>query len=360
VVKTLVVCCLAAGLPAVDLSPGLADKQAGRLAEAERFFRSVHASDPAAAEAVVQLATVIGWQGRLPESERLWRDAVALRPGDADVLTGLARVRWWMGDHVRASEAVSAALLADPRHADAINLHQRLESSGQNLIWRADAGVVVEHYSAVFGNAVTPGVGLSATWRGLGTLSAGVKRRSFADAHETTWLVGLGLPLPSAWALEVSAERTWDPVLASLAGVSGDVSRACGVWEPVLGWRRSWYQGDHVDLARPGVRLLPLTGVWAESQIEARALVARSPVNDRQVGWSLRAHLAHEFGWSLSIGGAIADEAEPPRAVTRVITTSAGAAWNRARWGIRLDLEHEDRLADWLRDSIAVGVRATW
>lgn len=348
-------------MSAADIADGLRLKQEGRLAEAEAVFRSICASAPGDADAAGQLATVVGWQGRHAEAEVLWQAAVALRPGDADLRTGLARVRWWRGDADGAQRELDLVLAAHPGHAEAAGLARDIARSRRRLGWRADLYAIGERFSAVFGDAHTFGAGLAATWRGLGTLSAGGQRRWIDGGSETTGRLGLGVPIGSALVVEAAGERTPDPILAARASLSADAAWRLAIpVEAVGGWRRSWYTGDRIDLYRPGLRWYPLAGAWADSHLEGRALIAHSPVSGTNGGVALRAVLAVAGGWSLGAGYAVADEAEPPRAPTRVVTRSLGVAWNGDGWGVRMDWEHEDRRDDWVRDGLAAGVHLRW
>jgi YaiO family outer membrane protein len=360
-VRLLFACCCAAFAAAADMEEGIRLKQAGRLAEAESVFRVICTASPLDADAAGQLATVVGWQGRHAEAEALWEAAVAVRPDDADLRTGLARVRWWRGDVAGAQRELDRVLAAHPDHADAAGLADDIARRQQRLGWRADLYAIGERFSAVFSDARTVGAGLAASWRGLGTLSAGAQRRWFDDADETTGRLGFGVPIGDTLLVELAGERTPNPVLAARAALSAELSwRALRAIELVGSWRRSWFTGDQVDLYRPGLRWYPLAGEWMDAYLEGRALIARSPVSGTNGGVALRAVLAHTGGWSLGAGYAVADEAEPPRAPTRVVTRSLGVAWHADTWGMRLDWEHEDRRDDWVRDGLSVGVHIRW
>jgi YaiO family outer membrane protein len=361
VVRLLLVLGCAAGLTAADMSEGLRLKAEGRFSEAEAVFRELTQTAPSDADAAAQLATVVGWQGRHAEAETLWARAVQLRPDDADLRTGLARVRWWRGDVAGAQRELDRVLASHPAHAEALALARDVDRAQQRLGWRVDLVAIGERFSAVFGEARTLGAGLAATWHGLGTLSAGGQRRWIADGDETTARIGLGLPLGRTLTVEAAGEHTANPILAARAALSAEAT-----WRPldglaaVGGWRRSWFAGDHIDLYRPGLRWFPLADALADSHLEGRVLLARSPVSGVHGGASLRATLAWTGGWSAGLGYAIAEEAEPPRDPTRVVTRSLGVAWNGPAWGARLDWEHEDRRNDWTRDGLSLGAHVRW
>jgi len=346
---------------AADLSPGLQLKSEGRLVEAEAVFRTAVSADPYDVDAATQLATVVGWQGRHEEAEGLWRRAVSLRPADPDLRTGLARVRWWRGDAAGAADELAEMRRLYPKHAEAAALQQDIDRAMQRLFWRVDAGALSEHFTDVYGDARSLSTGLSATWRGFGSLSGGVTRRSFDLGNETTWRAGLGAPLGGSAVIEIGGEVTDDPVLAARAALSADVSwRVAKPLEPVFGWRRTWYAGDRIDLVRPGIRWFPLPGDWSGSQVEARALIADSPLSGINGGGALRLIAQHANGWSASVGGAIADEAEPPNQPTRVTTTSLGVAYASDAWGFRVDWDQEDRRNEWTRTGLSVGGHLRW
>ncbi len=359
--RSLAILVCVAGLGAAELASGLALKADGRLTAAEIAFRVAIWGDPYDADAVAQLATVVGWQGRHAEAEKLWRRAVLLRPGDADLRTGLARVRWWRGDADGAMNELAGVLHDHPGHADALALSRQVSTAPQRLFWRVDFAAMHEHFTEIYGDARSLTSGLGATWKGVGTVSGGATQRTFDRGTETTWRVGLGVPVGGSAAIELGGERTDDPVLAARAALTADASwRLATPLEPVFGWRRSWYTGDHIDLVRPGLRWYPLVGDWSEANVEVRALAARSPVSGVNGGAAMRLTAQHASGWAIAVGAAIADEAEPPNPPTRVITSSLGGSYMAAWWGIRLDLEHEDRRDEWDRTGLSLGGHLRW
>lgn len=382
----------AAALSAADLAPGLRLKADGHLPEAEAEFRRIAAAEPGNLDALTQLATVVGWQGRHAEAETLWSVAVRLAPQDADARVGLARVRYWRSDLAGAAVELQTVLDAHPDHDDArlllgdvrlaegrrdeavaayravavrspgsTEVVQRLARVGLAApapVWRLDAGGGGETYSAVHGDGHRIGVSGSVGRADLGDLMLGVDRHWLDGGRETTWTIGAGTTIRGRLGIQAAYARTIDRIVAPEQSIAIDAQWRMDAWlEPVAGWRRSFYPGDRADLWRPGIAAYPLVRLpdWAESRIEIRYLLADGERTGSSDGIAVSAALAHASGWTMRAGWARSDEAQPPQPSTRVVAWSAGVGWMGPCWGLRVDLEREDRHGQWRRDGASLG-----
>ncbi len=119
-----------------DYSRAVAARQAGDAATAISLLEPLTATDPANADALLQLGLAYLASDRLDDAERAFRETLAIAPDYADARIGLARVAQRRGD----TAAARAALNEVPAgNAEAIALRAQLAESGDGATgWRAD------------------------------------------------------------------------------------------------------------------------------------------------------------------------------------------------------------------------------
>jgi predicted O-linked N-acetylglucosamine transferase (SPINDLY family) len=111
---------------------GVSHHQAGRLAEAERFYRQVLAQQPDHADALNLLGVLAGQMGQLDAAVELIRRAVRLKPGFAEAYVNLGVVLKANGRLDEAIAAYRQAIRLDPDLAEAhSNLGNALQDKEQ-------------------------------------------------------------------------------------------------------------------------------------------------------------------------------------------------------------------------------------
>jgi protein O-GlcNAc transferase len=103
------------------LKAGLEHHQAGRLDQAEAFYRRVLALDPNQPDALHLLAMAALANGQLSEALRLARQAVQLKPNEAAFVSDLGTVFEALGHFAEAEALYWRALELNPRHAESLN-----------------------------------------------------------------------------------------------------------------------------------------------------------------------------------------------------------------------------------------------
>ncbi len=139
---------LAPDWPPLRMALGMAHREGGDLAEAERAFLAALRDDPENPTLLCEYAMTVAEATQLDKADRLLERAAALEPGSTHVVEARMKVAHLRGD-TRAAEALSQQLLA----ADADN------PSGQMVhgITRWDAGDVNAADRSIRSAAVHPG-----------------------------------------------------------------------------------------------------------------------------------------------------------------------------------------------------------
>ncbi len=123
--------------PRPDLAPALqragALEVAGRIAEAERLYRSLVLAYPQQAAPLQNLALLLRERGELLEAQSLLRRALALMPGSAELHNNLGAVLHTAENRDEAEACYRRALELLPGYAEAhYNLGVLLEEAGRN------------------------------------------------------------------------------------------------------------------------------------------------------------------------------------------------------------------------------------
>jgi predicted O-linked N-acetylglucosamine transferase (SPINDLY family) len=105
--------------------------QAGRLAEAEKLYRQVLATQPNHAEALHLLGVLAHQSGRLDLAIECYQRSLTARPNQADLHNHLGNIRRSQGNLQEAAAAFQAAVRCEPKHIAALhNLANCLQESG--------------------------------------------------------------------------------------------------------------------------------------------------------------------------------------------------------------------------------------
>lgn len=150
------------------LTQGLAFQEEGRLADAEKVFRSVLAIDSRQPETLHLLGMNLGFQGRLPEAVELLEKAAALDPANAELrnnlgtlLKGAGRLEAAMAAYRKAAEIDTA--YPEPHH----NMAVLLREAGRIR----EAAALFEHATRLAPRMAMAHNGLGAALRDLGRLA---------------------------------------------------------------------------------------------------------------------------------------------------------------------------------------------
>ena len=376
--------------PTPPFEEGIRFKREQKLAAAADIFRAILKEEPQNVDAMVQLATVEGWQNHFDESLSWWQRALALRPDDADIAIGSARVQYWKGANAAAAGTLERVLAQHPQYLDALllmgdvqmasnapgeargyylraqkvdasvpGLARKLENAVAPLRWRFDTGIFADDYNQ---------------GRGQGEHSFFSQLGYKAHARATVWVrhdqynyfnqidnsVSLGTTVLVAKPLAITTEMSlinrpdfqpkWkfhlgaDYVLGSRVSINGF-------------YRRWMYPQGAVNMLSPGLRWQALP--WL-------AAILRYTVShniDKSVTGAVQAQLDFQVNEKVQLytGYARGEENIPPQARAKFQAFSSGAIWNpHRRLGLRLDYSFERRPTFWNRQSIGPGVRVSF
>ncbi len=372
------------------LEDGIQLKREQKLAAAATVFRSILADEPQNVDAMVQLATVEGWQKNYDESLRWWEQAWALRPQDADIGIGFARVQYWKGANAQAEAILRRVLETAPKYPDALilmgdiqmasgsageartfylrahevdanapGLAKKLANAAAPLRWRFDTGISADDYNQGRGqgeHSFFSQLGYKAHRRA----SVWVRHDQYNYFNQIDNSVGFGATVLVAKALAVTTELSFIPrpefQPKRKFHLSGDY-----VVHPQLtfsaGYRRWMYPFGAVNMFTPGLRWQALP--WLAAGL--RYTVSRNI--DKSVTGALQTQLDVQVDEQVMLYGGYSrgEENIPPQARAFFQAYSTGAIWNpHRRLGLRLDYSFERRPKFWNRHSIGPGVRVSF
>ncbi len=159
------------------LPSAIAAHRAGRLAEAERTYRTVLALDPRNIQALHFLGILRNQLGDLPGAVELIRKASTLIPRSADLHADLGELLRRSGDLDEAAREFTATLSLDPRHVAA------RRNLGLTRLAQSRHGEA----AACFAQVIGPGPGSADDWHGLGLARQGEGNlRAAIDAYRTS------------------------------------------------------------------------------------------------------------------------------------------------------------------------------
>jgi tetratricopeptide (TPR) repeat protein len=126
---------------------GLEHHQAGRHAEAERFYAEALELDPEEATGLFLLGVLAFETGRPEQAAMLLQHVADLRPRNVEARFTLAGVRHWLGEHAAALEAYRLVLAREPDHAGAlVGLANAARDAGdRDLALEAARNAVARH-----------------------------------------------------------------------------------------------------------------------------------------------------------------------------------------------------------------------
>src|ERR1700684_1242946 len=96
------------------LQQGMEHHRAGRLNEAERFYRRAPALDPRHVEALVLLGMAAGQSGQLPKATELFTRALERDPNNAQIHHNLGETWRHLGQFQKAQTSLRRAIALDP------------------------------------------------------------------------------------------------------------------------------------------------------------------------------------------------------------------------------------------------------
>lgn len=382
--------CAAWQAPQPTLAEGITLKRERKLAAAATVFRSVLAKEPQNVDAMVQLATVEGWQKHYDESLRWWEQAWTLRPDDADIGIGFARVQYWKGANAQAEATMRRVLKGAPQYADALilmgdiqmaagspnearifygraqkidptspGLEKKLANAAAPLPWRFDTGISADDYNQGRGrseHSFFSQLGYQAHRRA----SVWVRHDQYDYFNQIDNSVGFGATLLVAKPLAVTTEFSLIPRPDFQPKRKFHLSGDYLVHPRVTvtgGYRRWMYAFGVVNMFTPGVRWQALP--WLAAGL--RYTVSRNI--DKTVTGALQTQLDFQVDEKVQLytGFARGEENIPPQARAKFQTYSSGVVWNRhRRLGLRLDYSFERRPLFWNRHSIGPGLRVSF
>ncbi|MEO5936904.1 MAG: YaiO family outer membrane beta-barrel protein [Terriglobales bacterium] len=372
------------------LAEGIRLKREQKLAAAADIFHAILKDAPQNVEAMVQLATVEGWQNHFDQSLQWWEKAYAAKPDDADIGVGMARIQYWKGTNAAAVGTLERVLAQHPEYLDALllmgdvqmasnspgearsyylraqkvdaaapGLAKKLENASAPLRWRFDTGISADDYNQ---------------GRGQGEHSFFAQLGYKAHARANVWVrhdqynyfnqidnsVSLGTILLVAEPLAVTTEVSIIPRAEFQPDWKFHVNGDYIVHPQVTlsGMYRRWkYPQGAVHMFAPGVRWQALPWLAAGG----RYTVSRNIDKSVTGAWQTQFEFQVDDEVQLYAGYARGEENIPPQARAKFQAYSTGAIWHpHRRLGLRLDYSFERRPKFWDRHSIGPGVRVSF
>jgi len=372
---------------AASLQEGLSLKRQQRLTEATALFEALLADDPQDADALEQLATVLGWQGRYDDAAAAWRRALSLRPTTPRFELGLARVLYWKGSLRESREAVEEVLRQTPADVDAlvlagdVSLAQRDAAAARDFYGRAqqldasaagieeklgraaaprsrrvDVGGTVDQYSTARQTEGSFFAQVSAQLLDPFVLSVGYEELHRYGEIDRRLNAGFYLQAAERLLLHAQASAKTAPGFSSTWEAQADADLRLG--RSISGLfllRHLDYAAEGVNIVAPGLRFEPRDDVSLIAQAGAVFSTLRTTTAYAlgRVEWQAR----RDLGLYLALSRG--DEAQRPLAPATSTTASAGIliALSGA-YGLRFDYAFEDRRRTYTRNSLGSALTA--
>ncbi len=251
--------------------------RAGRLADAERFYRVALALSPTGVDALAGLAAALEADGRCAEAHAVWARLAAELPDLASARDGLARCA---AVHVTPSVALTGTLFPDHPY--------------KSMAGGVAAGLLFEHRSGFF---------LGATYRYTHFLPASGAMLSPWDQHEGYFDVGWGMRA-GGFALHYGIVYDGSGMLGTShhVGITGRWSPFGDIEVDVAG---SFYDDMKIVRAEPSWRIPIAFGL----SIRPAAAIADAGGEVLATGMGTLAFDAQRF--HLWVGGKYGDEVRP-------------------------------------------------
>ena len=304
----------------------VADRRAGRPAEAVRKLELVLATRPDDVDAWLNLGLARLALGQLDDAEAAFNAVVSRTPGYADAHAGLARVAQRRGDLATArAEAAEAARLA-PTDPELGLLARSLSAQSR---WRLD---LQASHSALSGGLpdwsearITVSGPFGDRWSGALTVEATErfdKRDTYVDARLDRRLHGGGVYV----SLGGAPDADYRPEV--LLGLGGQMRLTDRV-SATLDASTARYATGTVNAVQPG---LLFDVVPDRLQIAARWIVVRDEAGEDRQGYSLQSRWQANSRLGLRLGYADAPE------------SSEGVTVDVSAWNLGADIGLTDRL----------------
>ena len=316
--------------PAALYRAAVADRQAGRPAEAALKLRQVLEARPDDVDARLNLGLSLLALDELGEAESQFNGVLARAPAYADARLGLAWVAQRRGDfNLARREALEAARLA-PSDAEAAALVRSLSTAGARPPgWRIDATVSRSSLSEGLPDWSEARVGLGLSWGGGWSGSAAAEATERFDDRD--------------FYIEARLDRRWGRggVYASVGGAPdanyrpeaslglGGNFTLSGRLVGTLDAGVARYVTGTVTTFQPGAIVQVVPAVW---EVSARWIVVRDELGDLRDGYAAQSRWQATDRLALRLGYADAPE------------TSEGFTVDVSAWSAGVDVNLTDLL----------------
>lgn len=304
----------------------VADRLAGRPADAVAKLEVVLAARPDDVDARLQLGLALLALDRLEEAEAAFTIVLARAPGYVDARMGLARVAQRRGDLQTARREAAEAVRLAPGNAEAAALVRSLAEPPR---WRLDVGVARSQLSGGLPDwseaRVSVGGALTDRWSAALAIEA-TERFDNRDTYVEARLDrrfdrgGAYVLLGGAPDADYRPER--------MLGVGGQM-RLTARLSATLDASTARYPTGTVTAVQPGL----VVDVWPETlQLAARWILVRDESGEDRQGWAVQSRWQATPRLGLRLGYADAPE------------SSEGVTTDVSAWNLGADLGVTDRL----------------
>ena len=318
----------------------VADRRAGRPADAVAKLERVLAARPDDLDARLNLGLALLALDRLEEAEAAFAVVAARAPDYADARLGLARVAQRRGDLATARRETAEAIRLAPGDAEAIALNRALAEPPR---WRLDAGVARSELSGGLPDWSEARVAVSGAITDRWSGSLAVEATERFDNRDTYVEARLDRRLRRGGAyitLGGAPDADYRPEL--MLGLGGQM-RMTDRLSATVDASMARYPTGTVTAIQPG---LLVEVVPDRLQLAARWIVVRDEGGDDRQGWSVQSRWQATPGLGLRLGYADAPE------------SSEGVTVDVSAWNLGADIDVTDRLT--LRIGAAFEDRGTY
>lgn len=304
----------------------VADRRAGRPADAVAKLERVLAARPDDLDARLNLGLALLALDRLEEAEAALSAVAARAPDYADARLGLARVAQRRGDLATARRETAEAVRLAPGDAEAIALGRALAEPPR---WRLDVGVARSELSGALPDWSEARVAVSGVitgpWSGTAAVEATERfgnRGTYLEGRVDRRLGRGGAYI----AVGHAPDADYRPEL--MLGLGGQL-RLTDRASATLDASTARYPTGTVTAIQPGllVEIVP-----DQVQIAARWIVVRDEGGEDRQGWSVQSRWQATPRLGLRLGYADAPE------------SSEGVTVDVAAWSLGADIDVTDRL----------------
>ncbi|MGQ0619832.1 MAG: YaiO family outer membrane beta-barrel protein [Panacagrimonas sp.] len=348
-------------------------------------------SDPAAGLAALEDRALADWsERRYAQAIALWRQLIAAQPQRRSYRIGLVRTLVSAGDLAQARKELQAALSSTPATdrsdeyntlvaegeileaeqrddaaaevfgaaADVAGRDARSRTRGrsprdQDLPWRLNTGMVVDHFDNErdLESQLLFDLGFRHS-RDLFSYALYERHNRF-DSVDHVYL--LGFSTRATERLAIRADLGGSPGADFRPRLEGSVRLewlATPRLRPLFGYRLLNYADGDVSTLTPGLRLLgtPIGDVELQYALTSEIDGEHSHIGGVRFDWVLGPQ------WQPSLSYFFGEEALPPQVRAEFQRVAAGLTWVASReWQLRLDYAYEDREDAYIGQSVALG-----